>query len=104
MLKQNNEGEEKEIEISFVDGLLKMYKLREQISKARAEIIATNMILSYNHRFGYYLFGTYLTFILSFIKSVIGPSKVELNREKKVEAATYAHQFFIMQHAAFKCI
>ena len=41
-----------EPELSFVDSLFMMYKLRKKIAKAKAECKAYDNIRQYNHNFG----------------------------------------------------
>ena len=67
--------DEDNVEVGFVDGLFEMYKLREEIQKARSEIIAESVISSYNHNFGSFLLGTHLEFRSSIIEKVILPKK-----------------------------
>ena len=59
-----------------------MYRLREEIQKARSEMIAESIIWSYNYKFGSFLLGTHLGFRWSIIAS----------------------KFLIVQNAALKCI
>ena len=93
-----------EDKVGFVDGLFEMYKLREEIRKARAEIISESVMSSYNHKFGSFLFGTHLHFRSTIIDNAILPKKLELDLKKKIEASRLAYKFLIMQHAALKCI
>ena len=39
------------IEGSFVECLFEMWKLRNRVMKAQAEILATGMLTEYSHRF-----------------------------------------------------
>ena len=38
--------------MGFVDGLFEMYKLREGVAKAQAELISYSVISSYTYKFG----------------------------------------------------
>ena len=96
--------DEEAVEVGFVDSLFEMYKLREEINKARSEIIAESIILSYNYKFGSFLLGIHLAFRSSIIAKAILPKKKELDLQKKIEASRIAYEFLIMQHAALKCI
>ena len=102
--KEKESSNEETIEVGFVDGLFEMYKLREEIRKARSEIIAESVVSSYNHKFGSFLFGTHLHFRSSVIENAILPKKLELDLKKKMEASRLAYEFLVMQHAALKCI
>ena len=62
---ERKSSNEEAIEVGFADGLFEMYKLREEIRKARAEIISESVMSSYNHKFGSFLFGTHLHLQLS---------------------------------------
>ena len=58
--------------MGFVDGLFKMYKLRELIAKTKEEIISDGLISSYKHRLGTNLFTSSITFRLSTIENLYG--------------------------------
>jgi len=77
-----------------------MYKLRDEIRKARSEIISESVMSSYNHKFGSFLFGTHLNFRSSTIENAILPKKLELDLKKKMEASCLAYEFLVMQHTA----
>ena len=70
------QNEEEEIEVGFVDGLFEMYKLRSDIAKARAELMAEGAF--YNHKFGTFIFGNHIGYKSSLI--------------------------LILQHATLKCV
>ena len=80
-----------------MDGLFEMYKLREEIRKARSEIISESVISSYNHKFGSFLFGTHLNLTSLVIENMILPKKLELDLKKKMEASRIAYEFLILQ-------
>ena len=48
---KSDDKEESKIELGFVYGLLELYKLRCDIEKARAEIMATKILSGYRHSF-----------------------------------------------------
>ena len=47
---------EEEVEVGLVDGLFEMYKLRCDIEKTKAELIADGAVSSFNHNFGTFIF------------------------------------------------
>ena len=55
--------QDKEIELGFVDGLFELYKLRCDIEKARSETVATKVRSGYCHRFGSFLFNSFICFL-----------------------------------------
>ena len=57
---KSDDTEEEEIELGFVDGLFELYKLRCDIEKARAENLATKILSGYRHRFGSFLFNSFI--------------------------------------------
>ena len=59
---KSDERDEDEIELGFVDGLFELYKLRCDIEKARAEIMATSTLSNYRHSFGSFLFNSFICF------------------------------------------
>ena len=46
-LKSDKSCENEQIEVGFVDGLFEMYKLRSEITKARAELASTSFLQGY---------------------------------------------------------
>ena len=81
-----------------------MYKLRCDIAKARAELLADSAMTTYHHKFGTYIFGNHIDYRSSWIESLIEPKRLELDRIKKREASLIAYEFLILQHATLKCI
>ena len=81
-MKQKNQktGEEEEVKVGFVDGLFEMYKLRCDIAKARAELLADSAMSTYNHKFGTFIFGNHIDYRSSWIESLIEPKRLELDR------------------------
>ena len=98
--KVKESSNEEAIEVGFVDGLLEMYKLRDEIRKARSEIISESVMSSYNHKFGSFLFGTHLHLRSSTIENAILPKKLELDLKKKWKLHTLHTNFLLcnMQH------
>ena len=75
--------DEENIEVVLVDGLFEMFKLREEMKRARSEIIAESVILSYNHKFVSLFWGTHLAFRSSIIEKVILPKRVGFSKENR---------------------
>ena len=90
--------------MGFVDGLFEMYKLRCDIAKARAELLADSAVSSYNHKFGTFIFGDHIDYRSSWIESLIEPKRLELDTNKRMEASLLAYEFLILQHATLKCL
>ena len=67
---KSDDIEENEIELGFVDGLFELYKLRCDIEKARAEIMATKILSGYRHSFGAFLFNSFICFRSSTIEKI----------------------------------
>ena len=101
---KSDERDESEIELGFVDGLFELYKLRCDIEKARAEIMATSTLSNYRHSFGSFLFNSFICFRSSTIEELIHEKREELNEYKKMEASRTAYDFLILQHASIKCV
>ena len=78
-LKSNKQDENEQIEVGFVDGLFEMYKLRSEISKARAEIISTSSLQGYRHKFEKFLFNSFISFRSTAIDNLIHVNKKELD-------------------------
>ena len=103
-LKSDKSDERDEIEVGFVDGLFEMYKLRLEIAKARADLISDSVLPGYRHKFGTFLFNSFLTFRSTAIDNLINEKRKEVDLYKKMEASRIAFDFLIMQHATIKCI
>ena len=101
---KSDDKEEKEIELGFVDGLFELYKLRCDIEKARSEIMATKVLSGYRHRFGSFLFNSFICFQSSTIEDLIDENRKELNKQNKIETSRIAYEFVILQHASIKCV
>ena len=63
------QGDFKNLEVGFVDGLMEMYKLRELIAKTKAEIISDASTSTFKHKFGTDLFTSNITFRSSTIEN-----------------------------------
>ena len=70
-----------------------MYKLRGDIAKAKAEVMASGAVSSYNQKFGTFIFGNYIDYRSSWIESLIEPKRVKLDRNKMMEASLTAYKF-----------
>ena len=103
-LKSNKQNEVEQIEVGFLDGLFEMYKLRNEIAMARAEIISTSSLQGYRHKFGTFLFNSFISFRSTTIDNLIHDKKKELDLYKRIEASRIAYDFFILQHATLKCV
>ena len=102
--KTLKQADEQEVKVGFVDGLFEMYKLRCDIAKARAELLADSAMSTYNHKFGTFIFGNHIDYRSSWIESLIEPKRLELDRTKRMEASLIAYEFLILQHATLKCV
>ena len=103
-LKSDKSAEKEQIEVGFVDGLFEMYKLRIEIANARAELISNSYLQGYRHKFGTFLFNSFLSFRSTTIEDLISEKRQQLDLYKKIEASRIAYDFFILQHASLKCV
>jgi len=85
------------IEVGFVDDLFEMYKLREAIAKAKAEILSHKLMSSYTHRFCTALFTSNITFRSSSIENIIMDKRIELDKEKKIEASLLIYDYLTLK-------
>ena len=102
--KEYLRGEYEEIEVGFVDGLFELYKLRENISKTKAEIMSEGFTSSYKQKYGTNLFTNNITFRSSMIEYIMLEKRLELERQKRIEGSLLIYEYLILQHAAMKCI
>ena len=96
--------EESEIDLGSVDGLFELYKLRCDIEKAKAEIMATKVLSGYRHSFGSLLLNSSIRLRCSTIEKLIEDKKRELNEQKNQEASRLAYEFLILQDTSIKCV
>ena len=74
---------EEKLEVGFVDSLFEMYKLRCDIAKARAELLADSAMTTYHHKFATIIFGNHIDYRASWIETLIEPKRLELDRIKR---------------------
>ena len=79
-------------------------KMKQNLAKARAELLADSAMSTYNHKFGTFIYGNHIDYRSSWFESLIEPKRLELDRTKKMEASLIAYEFLILQHATLKCI
>ena len=103
-LKSDKSADKEQIEVGFVDGLFEMYKLRIEIANARAELISNSYLQGYRHKFGTFLFNSFLSFRSTTIEDLISEKRQQLDHDKKIEASRMAYDFLILQHASLKCV
>ena len=58
----------------------------------------------YTHRFGTALFTSNITFRSSIIENIIMDKRIELDKEKKIEASLLIYDYLIMQRTGLKLI
>ena len=75
-------------ELSFVDSLFIMYKLRKKIAKAKTECRAYGNIRLYSHNFGDFFF----------YKNLATERNKELNQKARKIAAEYYLEVLLLQH------
>ena len=66
--------------------------------------MAEGAMSSYNHKFGTFIFGNHIDYRSSLRESLIEPKRMELERNKRMEASLIAYEFLILQHATLKCV
>ena len=76
----------------------------ENIAKARAEITYNSFLQGYQHKFGTFLFNSFLSFKSTTIENLIFEKRQQLDLYKKIEASRIAYDFFILQPASLKCV
>ena len=74
------QGDYEELEVGFIDGLFKRYKLRELIAKMKEGIISNGVLSTYKHRFGTSLFTSHRTFRSSTIENIVVDKRLEVDR------------------------
>ena len=85
-------------ELSFVDSLFMMYRLRKKIMKAKAESIAFDNIRLYSHNFGDFVFYESMNFRSSYLESLAETKNRELNHKARRQAAEYHLEVLFLQY------
>ena len=85
-------------ELSFVDSLFMMYKLRKKITKAKTECRAYDNIRLYSHNFRDFFFYKSMNFRSSFIKNLATERNKELNQKARKIAAEYYLEVLLLQY------
>jgi len=96
-VKKHELENKKKPELSFVDSLFMMFKLRKKIIKAQAECKAYDNIRQYTHNFGDYIFYKSMNFRSTYLKSVADNKNKELNQQARKTAAEYDLEVLLLQ-------
>ena len=86
------------IELSFVESIFMMYKLRKKIAKAKAECTSFNNIRMYSHNFGDFVFYRSMNFRSSYLEALAEGKNRELNSKARKEAAEYYLEVLFLQY------
>ena len=76
-------------ELSFVDSLFMMYKLRRKLVKMQAEVKAYNSVKQYTHNFGDFIFYKSMNFRSSYLEDLAKTRNNTLNVDARAKAAEY---------------
>ena len=76
-------------ELSFIDSLFMMFRLRKKIAKMQEEIKAYNYVKQYTHNFGDFIFYRSMNFRSSYLEDLAKTKNHDLNMEARTKAAEY---------------
>ena len=86
------------LELSFVESIFMMNKLRKKIEKAKAECIAFNNIRMYSHNFGDFVFYRSTNFRSTYLETLAESKNKELNTNARKMAAEYYLEVLLLQY------
>ena len=85
-------------ELSFVESLFMMYKLRKRIEKTKAECTSFNNIRMYSHNFGDFVFYRSMNFRSTYLENLADGKNRELNTKARKLAAEYYLEVLFLQY------
>ena len=97
-IKKQETEENTTLELSFVESIFMMYKLRKKIEKAKAECIAFNNIRMYSHNFGDFVFYRSMNFRSTYLETLAEGKNKELNTKARKMAAEYYLEVLFLQY------
>ena len=86
-VKKHEAEENIKWELSFIDSLFMMYRLRRKIAKAKTESLAFDNIRMYSHNFGDFVFYKSMNFRSSYLETIVEEKNMELNHKARKQAA-----------------
>ena len=95
---KKKEAEEGTWELSFVDSLFTMHRLREKIHRIQSDIRAHQSVQQYTHNFGEFIFYKSMNFKSSYLEHLAKDKNNALNAEARTKAAEYYLEALILQY------
>ena len=86
------------LELSFVESIFMMYKLREKIAKTKAVCTSFNNISMYSHNFGDFVFYRSMNFRSTYLETLAEGKNRELNTKARKLAAEYYLEVLFLQY------
>ena len=104
-IKKKEQENVSKLELSFIDSLFMMYKLRRKIVKLKAGCKAFDNIRQYIHNFGDYVFSKNMNFRSSYLENIAADKHKELNQQARKMAAEYYLEVLFLQYTMlhFNC-
>ena len=104
-VKKHEAEENIQWELSFIDSLFMMYRLRKKIAKAKADCTAFDNIRIYSHNFGDFVFYKSMNFRSNDLESIADKKNRELNSKARKQAAEYHLEILFLQYKTllFNC-
>ena len=96
--KKHEMEENTTLELSFVESIFMMYKLRKRIEKAKAECVAFNNIRMNSHNFGDFVFYRSMNFRSTYLENLAEGRNKVLNTKAMKMAAEYYLEVLFMQY------
>ena len=91
-------------ELSSIDSLFMMFRLRKKIVKIQDEIKAYSNVKQYSHNFGDFIFYKCMNFKSSYLEDLEKTKNHTLNAEARIKASEYFLETLILQYnTLFNC-
>ena len=85
-------------ELSFVDSLFMMHRLREKIHRIQSDVKAHKNVKQYTHNFGDFIFYKSMNFRSSYLENLAKEKNNAFNAEARIKAAEYYLEVLILQY------
>ena len=104
-IKKKKQEADIKLELSFIDTLFMLYKLRRKIVKIQAEIKSYDSIKQYTHNYADFIFYKSMSFRSSYLEDVAKTRNNEFNVKARPQAAENYFEVLLLQYSTllFNC-
>jgi hypothetical protein len=98
IIKRKEEEKGIKQELSFIDSLFMMFRLRQKIARIQDEMKAYSYVKQYSHNFGEFVFYKCMNFRSSYLEDLAKTKNHTLNAEARIKASEYFLETLILQY------